>query len=175
MFKGKEFTFAREWRRRKVLQGLVFKAWLRSRKSWSLSLPVTKNWLGYLNTILAPGGGNLNKPIFLFKGTFQSTGGPSYSCEMIILRNNQIRVMTKLLEFVWEYLPPLLWIKKKAKNPSSKWLGGHKSDAESKHICCSFISIHYRLNLPRGTDAKPQFAKKISSLDVPNGLRTIPR
>ena len=23
-----------------------------------------KNWVGYLNTILAPGGGNLNKPIF---------------------------------------------------------------------------------------------------------------
>ena len=33
VFKGKEFTFAREWRRRKVSQGLVFKAWLRSGKS----------------------------------------------------------------------------------------------------------------------------------------------
>ena len=64
VFKGKESTFAREWRRRKVSQGLVFKVWLRSRKSWSLSLPVTKNWVGYLNTILAPGSGNLNKPIF---------------------------------------------------------------------------------------------------------------
>ena len=51
---------------------------------------------------------------------------------------------------------------------SSKWLGGHKSNAESKHTCCSFISIPYKLNLPRETDAKPQFAKKIYSLDVPN-------
>ena len=68
--------------------------------------------------------------------------------------------MTKLLEFVWEYLPPLLGIKKKAKNPSSKWPGGHKSNAESKHICCSFISIYCKLNLPRETDAKPQFAYK---------------
>ena len=58
-----------------------------------------------------------------------------------------------------------------AKNPSSKWPGGHKSNAESKHIYCSFISIHYKLNLPRATDAKPQFASKISSLEVSNSPR----
>ena len=38
---------------------------------------------------------------------------------------------------------------REAKNPSAKWPGGHKSNAESKHIYCSFISIHYKLNLPR--------------------------
>ena len=57
------------------------------------------------------------------------------------------------------------------KNSSAKWPGGHKSNAESKHIYCSFISIHYKLNLPRATDAKPQFAFKISSLEVSNSLR----
>ena len=41
-----------------------------------------------------------------------------------------------------------------------KWPGGHKSIAESKHIYCNFISIHYKLSLPRETDAKPQFASK---------------
>ena len=35
-----------------------------------------------------------------------------------------------------------------AKNPRSKWLGDHKSNAESKHIYCSLISIHYQLNIP---------------------------
>ena len=58
-----------------------------------------------------------------------------------------------------------------AKNSSAKWPGGHKSNAESKHIYCSFISIHYKLNLPRATDAKPQFASKISSLEVSNSPR----
>ena len=58
-----------------------------------------------------------------------------------------------------------------AKNPSAKWPGGHKSNAESKHVYCSFISIHYKLNLLRVTDAKPQFASKISSLEVSNSLR----
>ena len=29
---------------------------------------------------------------------------------------------------------------------------------KSKHIYCSFISIHQKLNPPRETDAKPQFA-----------------
>ena len=43
---------------------------------------------------------------------------------------------------------------REAKNPSAKWPGGHKSNAESKHIYCSFISIHYKLNLPR-TIASP--------------------
>ena len=57
------------------------------------------------------------------------------------------------------------------KNSSAKWPGGHKSNAESKHIYCSFISIHYKLNLPRATDAKPQFASKISSLEVSNSPR----
>ena len=45
-----------------------------------------------------------------------------------------------------------------AKNSAAKWSGGHKSNAEFKHIYCSFISIHYKFNLPRATDAKPQFA-----------------
>ena len=40
-----------------------------------------------------------------------------------------------------------------AKNSSAKWPGGHKSDAESQHIYCSFISIQHKLNLPRATDA----------------------
>ena len=57
------------------------------------------------------------------------------------------------------------------KNSSAKWPGGHKSNAESKHIYSSFISIHYKLNLPRATEAKPQFASKISSLEVSNSLR----
>ena len=60
---------------------------------------------------------------------------------------------------------------REAKNPSAKWPGGHKSNAESKHIYCSFISIHYKLNLSRATDAKPQFASKISSLEVSNSPR----
>ena len=38
-----------------------------------------------------------------------------------------------------------------AKNPGSKWLGDHKSNAESKHIYCSLISIHYQLNIPHKT------------------------
>ena len=46
----------------------------------------------------------------------------------------------------------------KSKNPSSKWPGGHKSNAESKHVSCSFISIYYQLNPPRETDAKPKLA-----------------
>ena len=57
------------------------------------------------------------------------------------------------------------------KNSSAKWPAGHKSNAESKHIYSSFISIHYKLNLPRATDAKPQFASKISSLEVSNSPR----
>ena len=36
----------------------------------------------------------------------------------------------------------------------------------------SFISIHYKLNLSRATDAKPQFASKISGLKVSNSPRT---
>ena len=35
---------------------------------------------------------------------------------------------------------------REAENPSSKWPGGHKSITESKHIYCSFISIHSKLN-----------------------------
>ena len=42
----------------------------------------------------------------------------------------------------------------------------NKSNAASKHINCSSISIHYKLNLPRETDAKLQFASKISSLTL---------
>ena len=53
---------------------------------------------------------------------------------------------------------------REAKNPSAKWPGGHKSNAESKQIYFSFISIHYKLNLPRASNAKPHFASKISSL-----------
>ena len=60
----------------------------------------------------------------------------------------------------------------KAKNPSSKWPGSHKSNAESKHVHCSFISIYYQFNSPHETDAKPKFASKISSLDVANDLYT---
>ena len=48
----------------------------------------------------------------------------------------------------------------------------NKSNAASKHINCSSISIHYKLNLPRETDAKLQFASKISSLNVSDGPRT---
>ena len=36
----------------------------------------------------------------------------------------------------------------------------------------SFISIHYQLNPPRETYAKPKFASKISSLDVSNNPRS---
>ena len=46
-----------------------------------------------------------------------------------------------------------------------------KSNAESKHICCSFLSIYYQLNPLRETDVKPQFASKISISDVSNDLR----
>ena len=56
---------------------------------------------------------------------------------------------------------------REAKNPSSKWLSGHKSNAEF----CQ-ISILYLLNPARGTDAKPQFASKISSLHISNDPRT---
>ena len=49
---------------------------------------------------------------------------------------------------------------REAKNPSYKWPGGHKSNAESKHTYCSFILIHYQLNFPIETDAKLQFASK---------------
>ena len=42
---------------------------------------------------------------------------------------------------------------------------------ESKHIYCSFISNQHKLNLPRATDAKPQFASKVSSLEVSNSPR----
>ena len=42
--------------------------------------------------------------------------------------------------------------------------------ADSKHIRCSFIFIHLKPNLPRKTDATRQFASKISSLDVSNGV-----
>ena len=46
-----------------------------------------------------------------------------------------------------------------------------KSNAESKHISRSFISIHYQLNPLRETDVKPQFASKIYISDVSNDLR----
>ena len=59
-----------------------------------------------------------------------------------------------------------------AKNSSAKWPGGHKSNAESKHIYFGFISTHYKLNLSRATDAKPQFASEMSSLEVSASLRT---
>ena len=39
-----------------------------------------------------------------------STGGPSSSCEMTILRNNAI-IMAEIEEFVCEYLRPLYGIK----------------------------------------------------------------
>ena len=60
-------------------------------------------------------------------------------------------------------------LSEKQKNPSSKWPGGHKFNVESKHIYCSFISIHYKLIFP---DAKPQCASKSSSLDVSKGPHT---
>ena len=47
---------------------------------------------------------------------------------------------------------------REANNPSAKWPSGHKSNAESKHIYCSFILIHNKLNPPLASDAKPQFA-----------------
>ena len=61
---------------------------------------------------------------------------------------------------------------REAKNSSSKWPCGHKSNAESKHIYFSFISIPYKLNLPHKADVEPQFASKTSSLDVSHGPRT---
>ena len=36
--------------------------------------------------------------------------------------------------------------------------GRHKANAASEHMYFSFISIHYKLNHSRETDAKPQFA-----------------
>ena len=54
---------------------------------------------------------------------------------------------------------------RRKKSKLKKWQGGHKSNAESKHIYCSFISIHHRLNPLHEADAKPQFASYISSLD----------
>ena len=44
----------------------------------------------------------------LFFSTRSRTDGPSSSCEMIILRNKS---HGEILEFVWEYLRPLLGIK----------------------------------------------------------------
>ena len=44
--------------------------------------------------------------------------------------------------------------------------------AESSQIHCSLISILYQFDPPGGTDAKPQFASKISSLHAPNNPRT---
>ena len=58
------------------------------------------------------------------------------------------------------------------KSMLKKWPSGHKSNAESSQIICSFISILYQLDPPGGTDAKPQFASKISSLHVSNNPRT---
>ena len=60
---------------------------------------------------------------------------------------------------------------REAKNSSAKWPGGHKSNAEPKHIYCSFISIHSKLNLSRATGTKPQFASKFSSWEVSNSPR----
>ena len=51
-------------------------------------------------------------------------------------------------------------------------LRSDKSNAESKHIYCSFISIHYQHDPPCGTDAKPQFTFKILSFEVSNDLHT---
>ena len=45
-------------------------------------------------------------------------------------------------------------------------LRSDKSNAESKHIYCSFISIHYQHDPPCETDAKPQFTFKILSFDT---------
>ena len=71
------------------------------------------------------------------------------------------------------------WEKPKAAHSISEhpireaiWPGGHKSNAEFKYIYFSFISIRYKINLSREADAKPQFASKVSSLDVSNGPRT---
>ena len=58
------------------------------------------------------------------------------------------------------------------RSEKSKWPGGHKSNEEFKYIYFSFISIRYKINLSREADAKPQFASKVSSLDVSNGPRT---
>ena len=157
---------------------------------------------------------------FKFRGINVTTGGPSSSCDMIILHNNShggiirvcMRIFTTALRnktirqilnkntspyfhsvslVIW----PFTLMKRthfselsisrfstyirtepkaehsiserpirEAKNPSAKWPGGHKSDAESKYIYCSFISIQYKLNLTLASDAKPQFASKISNL-----------
>ena len=51
-------------------------------------------------------------------------------------------------------------------------LRSDKSNAESKHIYCSFISIHYQHDPPCETDAKPQFTFKILSFEVSNDLHT---
>ena len=50
--------------------------------------------------------------------------------------------------------------------------GWPKSNAESKHIYCSLISIHYQLNIPHETNAKLQFASKVSSSEVFNDPHT---
>ena len=50
--------------------------------------------------------------------------------------------------------------------------GWPKSNAESKHIYCSLISIHYQLNIDPWNDAKLQFASKVSSSEVFNDPHT---
>ena len=157
--------------------------------------------------------------IYSVQTIYVNTGGPSSSCDMIILHNNShggiirvcMRIFTTALRnktirqilnkntspyfhSVSRVIWPLSLMKRtilascpfrgfqrtkekpkaetsisersipEAKNPSAKWPGGHKSNAESKQIYCSFISIQYKLNPPRASDAKPQFASKISSL-----------
>ena len=57
MFKGKQFTFMREWLRIKGLQLLGFKAWSMCTKSQLLIMSFAKNFWGggHLNSIFAGG------------------------------------------------------------------------------------------------------------------------
>ena len=56
MFKGKQFTFMREWLRIKGLQLLGFKSWSMCTKSQLLIMSFAKNfWGGHLNSIFAGG------------------------------------------------------------------------------------------------------------------------
>ena len=58
------------------------------------------------------------------------------------------------------------------RQPKLADLRSDKSNAESKHIYCSFISVHYQHDPPCETDAKPQITFKILSLEVSNDLHT---
>ena len=61
-FKGRDIAFVSDWLTKKV-----FKSWGQTDKS--------NDRVGHLNTILARGGGNLNKPIFKSSNAGGGGGG----------------------------------------------------------------------------------------------------